>query len=255
MSIASAWVGFTLPGMIELPGLVGGKISSPNPVRGPEPSQRRSLAILNKLTAAALSAGVRAHHPVQRALRGELVRRGHVRPCRSSARSGPRPGPRTRPGRSARCRPRCRPSPAPAARSWRARPRRSRHPAPRRSPDHSWPTVSGTASSRCVRPILTTSAHCLDLASMASRSRFSAGIVLLRGHRVRGDVHRGRERVVGRLAHVHVIVGMHRLLGAQRAADQLDAPVGDHLVDVHVRLGARAGLPHVQRELRHPALR
>jgi len=45
-------------------------------------------------------------------------------------------------------------------------------------PDHSWPTVSGTASSRCVRPILTTSAHCLDLASMASRSRFSAGIVL-----------------------------------------------------------------------------
>ena len=30
---------------------------------------------------------------------------------------------------------------------------------------------------------------------------------------------------------------------------QLDRPVGDHLVDVHVRLRARAGLPDVQREL------
>ena len=55
MSIASAWVGLTLPGMIELPGSLAGKISSPSPVRGPEPSQRRSLAILNRLTAAALS--------------------------------------------------------------------------------------------------------------------------------------------------------------------------------------------------------
>ena len=70
-----------------------------------------------------------------------------------------------------------------------------------------------------------------------------------RGHRVRGDVHRGRERVVGRLAHVHMIVGVDRLLRAERAADQLDAPVGDDLVDVHVRLGARPGLPDIQREL------
>ena len=31
-------------------------------------------------------------------------------------------------------------------------------------------------------------------------------------HRVRGDVHRGRERVVGRLAHVDVVVGVHRRL-------------------------------------------
>ncbi len=36
-----------------MPGSLAGKISSPIPVRGPEPSQRRSLAILNSVTAAA----------------------------------------------------------------------------------------------------------------------------------------------------------------------------------------------------------
>ena len=44
-------------------------------------------------------------------------------------------------------------------------------------PDHSCPTVSGTASSRCVRPIFTTSAHCRECRSHTSRSRRSAGIV------------------------------------------------------------------------------
>ena len=53
ISMASAWVGLTLPGMIEDPGSLAGKISSSIPVRGPEPSQRRSLAILNEVTAAA----------------------------------------------------------------------------------------------------------------------------------------------------------------------------------------------------------
>src|SRR5260221_11745279 len=55
ISIASAWVGLTLPGMIDDPGSLDGRISSWIPVRGPEPSQRRSLAILNRVTAAALS--------------------------------------------------------------------------------------------------------------------------------------------------------------------------------------------------------
>ena len=55
ISMASAWVGLTLPGMIEEPGSFSGNNSSPRPVRGPEPSQRRSLAILNKVTAAVLS--------------------------------------------------------------------------------------------------------------------------------------------------------------------------------------------------------
>ena len=42
---------------------------------------------------------------------------------------------------------------------------------------------------------------------------------------------------------------MDRRFRAERAAEQLVGAVGDHLVDVHVGLGAGAGLPHDQREL------
>ena len=65
----------------------------------------------------------------------------------------------------------------------------------------------------------------------------------------RGDVHRGREAVVGRLALVDMIVGMDRRLAAARAGQDLVGPAGDHLVGVHVGLGAGAGLPDDQREL------
>ena len=65
----------------------------------------------------------------------------------------------------------------------------------------------------------------------------------------RRDMHRGRERVVRRLAHIDVIVGMNRLLGAELAAQQFVGAVGDHLVEVHVGLGAGAGLPDHQRKM------
>ena len=65
----------------------------------------------------------------------------------------------------------------------------------------------------------------------------------------RGDVHGGREGVVGRLAAVDVVVRMHRRLAAERRAEQLIGPIGDHLVGVHVGLGAGAGLPDHQREM------
>ena len=45
MVIASDCVGFTFPGMIELPGSFAGKMSSPIPQRGPYPSHLISLAI------------------------------------------------------------------------------------------------------------------------------------------------------------------------------------------------------------------
>ena len=48
--------GFTLPGMIELPGSFSGSDSSPSPDRGPDPSQRRSSAILIRLVAVVLIA-------------------------------------------------------------------------------------------------------------------------------------------------------------------------------------------------------
>ena len=60
----------------------------------------------------------------------------------------------------------------------------------------------------------------------------------------RGDVHRRGEGVVGGLAHVYVVVGVHQLL-----ARQLVGAVGHHFVGVHVGLGAGTGLPHHQREV------
>ncbi|KAI3478944.1 hypothetical protein L1887_59065 [Cichorium endivia] len=58
----------------------------------------------------------------------------------------------------------------------------------------------------------------------------------------RGDVHGGGEGVVGGLAHVDVVVGVDGVLAAELAAEDLDGAVADDLVDVHVGLGARAGL-------------
>ena len=55
MSIASACVGLTLPGMIDDPGSLDGNVISMRPVRGPDPSHRMSLAILNSVTAADFS--------------------------------------------------------------------------------------------------------------------------------------------------------------------------------------------------------
>ena len=45
---ASHCVGFTFPGMMELPGSFSGSCSSPNPQRGPLPKYRMSCAILNR---------------------------------------------------------------------------------------------------------------------------------------------------------------------------------------------------------------
>ena len=61
--------------------------------------------------------------------------------------------------------------------------------------------------------------------------------------------------VVRRLAHIDVIVGMDRRLGAELAAELFVGAVGDHLVDVHVGLGAGAGLPDHQREMHRRACR
>ena len=56
MVTASHWVGLTLPGMMELPGSLAGMSISARPQRGPEASQRTSLAIFMRLAARALSA-------------------------------------------------------------------------------------------------------------------------------------------------------------------------------------------------------
>ena len=68
-------------------------------------------------------------------------------------------------------------------------------------------------------------------------------------HPHRRDMHRRGKCVVAGLAHIHMIVRMHRGLCADRPAQQLDRPVRYHLIQVHVRLGAGSGLPDIQREM------
>ncbi len=64
-----------------------------------------------------------------------------------------------------------------------------------------------------------------------------------------GDGDRAGHGVVGRLAHVDMVVGMDWAFGPQLAAQRQIGAVGDHLVGVHIALRARAGLPHHQREM------
>ncbi len=63
-------------------------------------------------------------------------------------------------------------------------------------------------------------------------------------------MHGRGERVVRRLTHADVVIGMDRMPGAELSSQHVRGAVGDDLVGVHVRLGARSRLPDVQRELR-----
>ena len=51
------------------------------------------------------------------------------------------------------------------------------------------------------------------------------------------------------LALIHVVIGVDGVFAAQLSSQDLDGSVADHLVDVHVALGARARLPHYQGEM------
>ena len=59
-----------------------------------------------------------------------------------------------------------------------------------------------------------------------------------------GDVHGGRERIVGGLRHVHVVVRVQQFLSGNGVA-----AVCHDLIDVHVRLRAAAGLEYDEREI------
>ena len=51
MFVTSGITGFTLPGMIDEPGCVAGRLISCSPQRGPDDSSRRSLPTLASLIA------------------------------------------------------------------------------------------------------------------------------------------------------------------------------------------------------------
>ena len=82
MVSASHCVGFTLPGMMELPGSFSGIVISPIPQRGPTASQRTSLAIFMSDAGEPLSAPCAMHQRVVGGERLELVGRGHERHAR-----------------------------------------------------------------------------------------------------------------------------------------------------------------------------
>ncbi len=58
-----------------------------------------------------------------------------------------------------------------------------------------------------------------------------------------------RKAVVRRLRLVDVVVGVNRFLAAAIAGQHFVGAAGDHLIDVHVRLRARPGLPDDEGEL------
>ena len=102
ISMASHWVGFTFPGMIEDPGSFSGSTSSPSPARGPDPSQRMSLAIFASGTASPRSpedAAASASEPPSAANLFGAVTNGYpVASAISDATSNTEPGRRVQPG-------------------------------------------------------------------------------------------------------------------------------------------------------------
>ena len=56
-------------------------------------------------------------------------------------------------------------------------------------------------------------------------------------------MNRCRESIVGRLGPVDMVIGVDRVMASQVATGFHRRQVADHLIDVHVRLGAAAGLP------------
>ena len=117
-------------------------------------------------------------------------------------------------------------------------------------PEISCPSVSGTASWRCVRPILTMSRERLGLPRRACRaSRRTAGT-----SRPRICSTAAMCMAVGKVSFDDWLLltssfGWTSFFEPERPAEELDRAVGDDLVGVHVGLGAAAGLPDHQREV------
>ena len=82
-----------------------------------------------------------------------------------------------------------------------------------------------------------------------ARGQGSGGLPNVGEGEERRHLTRRRERVVGRLAPVHEVVRTDRGVIAPGLAEDLERPVGQHLVDVHVERGARSRLEDVDHEL------
>ena len=114
--------------------------------------------------------------------------------------------------------------------------------------ENSWPSVIGTASCSCVRPIFSTLLNSSALRSKAPRSSAIASISSPDAE-PRRDPQRRRIDVVRALRRVDVIVRVQHVVAALLVAEVLERPVGDDLVGVHVGRRAGAALDHVDDEL------
>ena len=239
-STTSGITGLTLPGMIEEPFCSSGSSISPMPARGPEPISARSPAIFVSDTAITFSA------PESSTSASRLA-------CASNGSSG-----------AAIC---FRPDSLLQPRAHllgelrvRVQAGAGRRAAERDLPDVHERRGDPLLAERDLRGVAgellperdrhrvhQVRAPGLDDVLEASRLFRERALELFerRQQLVLGDVERrqvdGRgKHVVGGLAHVDVVVGVHALAGEPR----------DHLVGVRVRRGARAGLEDVDRELR-----
>ena len=230
----SAMTGLILPGMIDEPGCTSGRAISPNPARGPDPSQRTSLAIFNMLTATVFRTPLasvtafsvlcawkwfsvsRMGRPVDDARRAQTISGElNVTPdARADGRSTKRDLAKfiDRVAQAASL-------------------QRSIWPA---CPKNSWPSRMGVASCRCVRPVLITSQKVADLSASACCRRSKCRHEFYSDAVGGGNLYRRRDDIVGRLAAVDVVVGMNHS-GADLAAENLRRPIGNDLVRVHIR--------------------
>src|ERR1700730_13797942 len=243
MVSASDWVGFTLPGMIEEPGSFSGRINSPRPDRGPEPSSLMSLAILNKPVAIEASRSLCEYDGVVRCERLELVLCAHEgQTCELGYPRGNELGElglAVEPG-------------AYRGAALRQRIKLLEHGI---EPCSAVPDLRRIArellAERERRCVLSVGAA--DLDDMGELLCFFLQRLLQVRHRRdesesdlldRRDMHRGRKAIVRGLAHIDVVVGVYRRLLAPLSPQHLVRPGCDYLVDVHIGLGARSGLPY-----------
>ena len=248
MVMASHWVGLTLPGMIEEPGSFSGRINSPKPERGPEPRKRMSLAILNRSAASALSAPwANTSAPCDASASNLFGAVTNGRPVMAADSFGKRLGEAALGVEAG----------ADRGAALRQRIKLLQAGFDARDAGRHLRGIAGEfLAERQRRRILGVGAADLDDGTEFFGLRLQRGLQMcqrrqqpLRDFFRRRDMHRGREAVVRRLAHIDVIVGMDRRFLAALAAEHFVGAVGDHLVDVHVGLGAGAGLPHRQREM------
>ena len=90
---------------------------------------------------------------------------------------------------------------------------------------------------------------CLGFGSQGFLQSFNGGQGVLHYFLVSSNVHGGGIGVVGRLGFVYVVIGVDNTFLTQFAAVQHVGAVGNDFVQIHVGLGAGAGLPNHQRKL------